>query len=184
MIYIGLLRGINVGGNHTLSMTDLRQVFSEMGCSKIRTIGASGNIIYESTLEQDDKAIANQLETVFGFPVPYRSIDAKRYREILAAAPAWWGSREDWRHNMMFSTDDYKLDSGLAEINAVDETCDRIERVGEAIFWSSAFEDRSMYRKSRYSDFAKTNFYRHCTVRNRNTALKILAMLDTGELSS
>ena len=175
MIYIGLLRGINVGGNHLVAMTDLRMQFTEMGCSNIRTIGVSGNVIYESQVELDDQVIAKRLETVFGFPIPYRSVAAGSYREILDRAPGWWGADTAWRHNILFATDDYDLERALAEIAAEDEIYEWIERVGDAIFWSSAFEERSAYKKSRYARFAKMEFYRHCTVRNRNTALKILA---------
>ena len=67
--YVAFLRGINVGGNTLIKMEDLRKVFELLGFVNVRTILASGNVIFES-LEKDtsiiSKNIALKLQRLFG----------------------------------------------------------------------------------------------------------------------
>jgi uncharacterized protein (DUF1697 family) len=48
--YIALLRAVNVGGTGKLPMTDLQAMCRGAGFSKIRTYIASGNVVFQSTL--------------------------------------------------------------------------------------------------------------------------------------
>lgn len=47
MKYVAFLRGINVGGHKPVRMADLRAAFERMGFSNVRTILASGNVIFD-----------------------------------------------------------------------------------------------------------------------------------------
>ncbi len=42
------LRGINVGGNVLVKMADVKKIFESLGFSKVRTVLASGNIVFET----------------------------------------------------------------------------------------------------------------------------------------
>ena len=46
MIYVALLRGINVGGNNKIDMKLLKQTFIRSGMSSVITYINSGNIIF------------------------------------------------------------------------------------------------------------------------------------------
>src|SRR5262245_63471984 len=48
MVYLALLRGINVGGKNKVPMTELKACFEELGCENVQTYIASGNVIFES----------------------------------------------------------------------------------------------------------------------------------------
>lgn len=48
MIYIALLRGINVGGNNKIEMKKLKQTFEHAGMGHVTTYINSGNIIFSS----------------------------------------------------------------------------------------------------------------------------------------
>ena len=50
MKYIILLRGVNVGGNNKLPMTDLRTALTNRGLEKVSTYIASGNVFADSEL--------------------------------------------------------------------------------------------------------------------------------------
>ena len=58
--YVILIRGINVGGKNKISMTGLRACLEELGCSKVSTYIASGNVLLESDKRPD--AIQAQIE--------------------------------------------------------------------------------------------------------------------------
>ena len=73
VIYIALLRGINVSGHNMIKMDELKRVLEELGFTGIRTYIQSGNIIFGS--EVDDPAdlaarVAGKILTRFGFVVP------------------------------------------------------------------------------------------------------------------
>jgi uncharacterized protein (DUF1697 family) len=72
MIYIALLRGINVGGNNIIKMTDLKQMFQTLGIEQVQTYIQSGNVLFIS--DGHEEALRIQIETAikntFGFSVP------------------------------------------------------------------------------------------------------------------
>ena len=48
VVFIGLLRGINVGGRNKLAMQDLRSICESLGWKKVRTYIQSGNVVFET----------------------------------------------------------------------------------------------------------------------------------------
>ena len=46
--YVALLRGVNVGGKNKVPMADLRACVEGLGCTKVQTYIASGNVLFES----------------------------------------------------------------------------------------------------------------------------------------
>ncbi len=51
--YIAFLRGINVGGNTILSMSELRSICDNLEFKNVRTFIQSGNVIFESELPEE-----------------------------------------------------------------------------------------------------------------------------------
>jgi uncharacterized protein (DUF1697 family) len=58
--YVAFLRGINVGGRSLIKMTDLRKVFAKIGFTNVRTMLASGNVVFSSA-QMDEKAIVDEI---------------------------------------------------------------------------------------------------------------------------
>ena len=48
MRYVAFLRGINVGGHKALTMAALRAAFEAMSLENVRTIQASGNVLFDA----------------------------------------------------------------------------------------------------------------------------------------
>jgi len=46
--YVAFLRGINVGGHRRIKMAELRQAFESSGFQKVKTLLATGNVVFES----------------------------------------------------------------------------------------------------------------------------------------
>jgi uncharacterized protein (DUF1697 family) len=61
MRYVAFLRGINVGGNHMIKMSDLSQLFTSYGLSNVKTFIASGNVLFDS-LKRDEKILTQMIE--------------------------------------------------------------------------------------------------------------------------
>ena len=54
MEYVAFLRGINVGGRRSVKMSELEAVFLSLGYEKVRTVLASGNLIFEGPKSAPD----------------------------------------------------------------------------------------------------------------------------------
>jgi uncharacterized protein (DUF1697 family) len=63
MKYVAFLRGINVGGNVTIKMTELKEAFDKAGFKNVQTILASGNVMFDSE-NRDPDAITRKIELV------------------------------------------------------------------------------------------------------------------------
>jgi uncharacterized protein (DUF1697 family) len=59
--YAALLRGIDVGGNKRLAMSDLRELLVAIGCTDVRTYLQSGNAVFVSS-NADAQDMAGQIE--------------------------------------------------------------------------------------------------------------------------
>ncbi len=70
--YVAFLRGINVGGNNPVKMDDLKKAFESLGFKHIKTILASGNVLFEGS-EQNitfiTEKIEKKLKEVFGHEI-------------------------------------------------------------------------------------------------------------------
>lgn len=69
MKYVALLRGINVGGKNIVKMDDLKQLFLNLGFHKVKTYIQSGNVLFETDLEETylHNAIRTGFFERFGF---------------------------------------------------------------------------------------------------------------------
>jgi uncharacterized protein (DUF1697 family) len=52
--YVALLRGVNLVGNSTLRMTDLKSIAEELGLDSPRTFIASGNLLFTSDKGEEE----------------------------------------------------------------------------------------------------------------------------------
>jgi uncharacterized protein (DUF1697 family) len=59
--YIAFLRAINVGGHQPLKMNALAHMFESFGVEKVRTIIASGNVLFESD-RKNESVLTRQIE--------------------------------------------------------------------------------------------------------------------------
>ncbi len=59
--YVALLRGINVGGRRKIKMADLRAAFADLGYANVKTVLASGNVLFDAA-DQECPTLARTLE--------------------------------------------------------------------------------------------------------------------------
>jgi uncharacterized protein (DUF1697 family) len=88
--YIALLRGINVGGNKKVPMADLKKLLEKNGYKDVKTLLASGNVIF-STVKMDEKKLEKDLEALlekhfkFSIPVLIRTVES--IQKLINANP-------------------------------------------------------------------------------------------------
>ncbi|MDE3164376.1 MAG: DUF1697 domain-containing protein, partial [Acidobacteriota bacterium] len=73
MVTISLLRGVNMGPHHRVRMEALRAVYESLGLRDVRTVLASGNVLFRAVARERagiGKRIEDAIEREFGFRVP------------------------------------------------------------------------------------------------------------------
>ena len=90
MEYVALLRGINVGTSKRLSMQDLKAVFVKMGFKNISTYINSGNVIFESSENENNikENIVLHLKKEFGYDIQTLVKTKKELQKIADKIPS------------------------------------------------------------------------------------------------
>jgi uncharacterized protein (DUF1697 family) len=89
MVYVALLRGINVGGRTKVAMAALREVCESVGCEDVVTYIQSGNVVLKSKLSADKlrTALETAIAAEFGFSPAVMIRTAKEMAAVIAKNP-------------------------------------------------------------------------------------------------
>jgi len=88
--YIAFLRGINISGHHKVPMAELQKEFTKLGFGNVITLLNSGNIIFESTSEDEElleQSITDHLGKIFGFQILVLIRNADNISELINRNP-------------------------------------------------------------------------------------------------
>jgi len=125
MIYVALLRGINVGGHNKVEMKKLKTTFESLGFENVITYVNSGNIIFEDFSKEHD-AIINEIETAikhdFQLEIKVLVRNFENIDFICQKLPDTWLKNEMMRTDVMFLWDKFDKPEILdhMQINLVD----------------------------------------------------------------
>lgn len=171
--YIALLRGVNVGGNNKVAMSDLKALFEREGFADVSTYINSGNVIFSSEPQSAD-VVQKQCEAMigeaFGFSAAVCVISAGELAEALNHAPAWWNADGNSKHNAIFVIPPAKPEDVYAQVGQLKPEYEKAAHYGRVIFWSAPL---ATYSRTRLSRVVGTPVYGFITIRNANTALKL-----------
>src|SRR5689334_11731773 len=94
--YVGLLRGVNVGGVN-MKMADLAQVVRDLGYENVKTVLASGNVLFEAldASAAAKKKLETALRAAFGYEAWVHLLTAAQVQKIVEGYPF---PRSDDRH--------------------------------------------------------------------------------------
>jgi uncharacterized protein (DUF1697 family) len=90
IMYISILRGINVSGQKCIKMDALRKMYENLGFKDIRTYAQSGNVIFQSReyrIDELEQIIRAQIKKDFGFDVPVILLPSDRLEKIVENNP-------------------------------------------------------------------------------------------------
>lgn len=86
MVYIALLRGINVSGRHKIKMTDLKLLVEKEGFTNVITYIQSGNIIFSSKISSGktiEKKLEIAIQNYFNYSIEVFAISANQLKKIF-----------------------------------------------------------------------------------------------------
>ncbi|MDU7042097.1 MAG: DUF1697 domain-containing protein [Actinomyces sp.] len=179
MEYVALLRGINVGGNNKVVMSELRAQIAAAGFGHVRTYINSGNLLFEAEDQASREDVAQAVEDIlarhYDFPIRLALLTAQDYLVQLDELPDWWHG-EVARRDALFYTRGLDRDHVRERIEAM-ELGDEAVYFGEhAVFWGK-FDEKSFLKTAYHKRLLREDFYRQVTIRSGSTIEKIAALL-------
>ncbi len=88
--YAAFLRGINVGGHRSVKMDKLKKVFESLGFMNVKTLLASGNVVFQApsmSASVLNKQIEEKLKKTFGFEIGVLSRTIRELQRLDEAKP-------------------------------------------------------------------------------------------------
>lgn len=176
MIYVALLRGINVGGNNKIDMKLLKRTFEEIGMESVKTYINSGNVIFI-----DDKNSKEEITTLLeeailrdfklSIKVLIRSLND--IEKVMKVLPESWKNDASMRSDVLFLWEEMDSDKVINELK-IKPQIDTVIYLPGAILWTL---DKLNITKSGLGKLIGTTLYKKMTVRNVNTTRKIYEIM-------
>jgi uncharacterized protein (DUF1697 family) len=175
MRYVALLRAINVGGKSKVDMPTLRAVFERVGCDDVRTYINSGNVIFrdQRSAEQLTPIVEDAIEAQFGFAVPALIRDLDTIARLCAEIPDGWTNDSEQRTDVVFLRDEVDTPDLLDRIKFNPEI-ENVRHVHGALVWNIS---RRNATRSNLTKLVGTPLYKSISIRNVNTARKLLELM-------
>lgn len=176
MVYVALLRGINVGGNNKVDMKLLKETFVQIGMESVITYINSGNVVFIDR-ERSKAEIALLLEQAIlrdfnlTIKVLIRNIDD--FESVMKILPQSWRNDDAMKCDVLFLWEEIDKETLLAELK-IKPNIDTVMYSPGAIIWSV---DKRNVTKSGLIEIVGTALYKKMTVRNVNTARKIFEIM-------
>ena len=171
--WVAFLRGINVGGNRKIPMSDLRRIcVGKMSDPNVRSYIASGNLLFEAdgSAEELGRAIADGIADAFGFDVPVLVLEEATMRAVLDGCPFPRDAGKLVHGYLCY--DDPALDQ--AGVDALRAPTEQVAVVGRTV-WLYAPDGIG---RSKLAAKMEWLLGAEATARNLNTILKMVEMLD------
>lgn len=181
MVYVALLRGINVGGKRKVDMKQLKAAFEEAGMASVRTYINSGNVIFSSSIRSRARLTVLLEETVAGccgFKVAVLIRDLESMRAVVRALPKSWVNDTTMKCDVMFLWDDVATPSVVKEL-PIKPDIEDVKYESGALIWRL---DRESVTRSGQMNLAGTPLYKRMTIRNCTTARKLLELMEQAVL--
>lgn len=176
MIYVALLRGINVGGKNKMAMPRLKRTFEEVGLTDVTTYINSGNVIFKDSRRKPAtiiSALEKAIEQDFGFQIKLLIRDLAAIRKTIKALPDSWTNDNSMKCDVMFLWDGFDRKDILDDLKIKPDIEDVVYVPG-AIIWRV---DRPNVTRSGMIKLVGTELYKGMTIRNCNTVRKLAELM-------
>lgn len=175
MTYLLILRAINAGTTHWLTMADLRDWLRVAGATAVKTVGNTGNCRFTSPLAPlaAQQHVADLLAEHLDFAQPFGLLTRAIFLREMAQAPIWWGNGQPGQHMVLFKLTTYSTDQDSWLLRQL-TTNDHVFITPHLIFWTVSDQD---FRHSAYGQLNGTPFYQQTSTRSYRTGRRLQALL-------
>jgi uncharacterized protein (DUF1697 family) len=175
-VFVALLRGVNVGGNNMISMSELKKSFEALGFTDVVTYINSGNIIFKST-EADARKLESKIEKMLSrdyeldSKVVVRSV--AEMETLVESLPRNWTGDSSWRYNVIFLRHTIDSKKILAELEIKKDVEEVVYRPG-TLLWSAQVSELN---RTTMLKLSSRKIYQDMTIRNLNTTRKLCELM-------
>ena len=175
-VFVALLRGVNVGGKNTLSMSALKTSLSKAGFHDAATYINSGNVLFASS-QTDARKLETEIERLLSTQhqleckVVVRSL--AEMKKLVESLPASWKGDEEWAHNVMFLRHSIDSKDVLKEL-APKPSIEKVLYRPGTVLWSVR---RSEIKQTTMHKLSSRKVFQEMTVRNPNTTRKLYELM-------
>jgi uncharacterized protein (DUF1697 family) len=178
-VYLGLLRGVNVGGKNKVSMAELKACLEDLGCQNVRTYIASGNVIFESNksaaeLTKEIEAVLPKKFKLDSELIKILILSRDQLQKIVDHAPKGFGAEPATYHSDAIFLIDVPSDEAIKVFNPR-EGVDKVWQ-GDLVIYSQRLS--ALRTKSRLSVIAVSPLYKQMTIRSWQTTVKLLELMN------
>jgi uncharacterized protein (DUF1697 family) len=173
--YVGLLRGINVGGANMVAMSELREMIAGLGFRDVKTLLQSGNVVFRGPAKAPTR-VESQLEAALekrlGRTIDFHVRTAAEWLAIVEANPFAAEAKTDPGHLLVSC---FKTPLDPANVKALQAAIigrETLRADGRHLYM--VFPDG--VGNSKAATLLDKKLQARGTARNWNTALKLAAL--------
>ncbi len=168
MIYVALLRGVNVGGKNRVVMRQLAQALEREGFEDVSTYINSGNILFQTdkTATEAGHIVERVIKTEFSLTIKVLVRSHTEIQNIIDTLPDNWNNDDTQKCDVMFVWDSHDIE-GIRDQLTIKPDIDDVKFITGTIIWRV---DRDKVTRSGMMKLVGTDLYKHMTIRNSNTA--------------
>ena len=176
--YLALLRGINVGGNNVIKMTDLKACFENMGLTDVVTYIQSGNVLFRSA-EKDKTKLTKKIEQVLSERFSYTSrivvVTHKELKKVIDRAPKGFGNDlEKYKCDVIYLKEPLSPKEAMQNVSTKEGVDNAY--AGVSVLYFSRLTSKAS--QSHLTKIIKLPIYQNMTIRNWSTTTKLLALME------
>ena len=178
MIYVALLRGINVGGNNKISMKLLKETFERVGMEEVITYINSGNVIFKtSCYSMNELSVLLEKAILKDFSLDIKVLlrTYEDFESLLAKIPENWGNNSVMKCDVLFLWEDITPQE-LIDQAMPKPDIDTVISYDKEVIW---IVSKDNVTKSNLNKLIGTKAYKKVTVRNINTTRKIYTLMNS-----
>lgn len=176
MVYVALLRGINVGGNNKVDMKTLKQAFEAAGMEQVVTYINSGNIVFVDHGRTHGELAALLEEVIYTtfhlrIRVLIRSLDD--FEALMRELPELWTNDQEMKSEVLFLWEEINQASTLEQLVWKPDLED-VRYVAGALLYAISRENAA---RGSLNKLVGTKIYKLMTIRNVNTTRKLYDLM-------
>jgi uncharacterized protein (DUF1697 family) len=174
--YVALLRGVNVGGNNLIPMSELDECFRALGYRDVGSYINTGNVIFRAP-PTDARELAATIEETLGgrFPQRIRTLirDLDQMHALVEEIDRTWPSPADEKRNVIFLAPEIDSDSVLDGLHPKPDM-EVVRYLPGTLLWSAK---KQYLTRSQMLKLNRLPIYQGMTVRSPGTTRRIYELM-------
>ena len=174
--YGALLRGINVGGNNLVSMSELEECFRALGYSDVRSYINTGNVVFrapQTDRGEVEATIERALDRQFSRPIRTFVRDLDQMRALVAEIEKMWPTPAEERRNVIFLAPEVDSQDVLDGLRPKPDI-EAVRYLPGALLWSATMQHLT---RSQMLKLNRLPIYQGMTVRSPGTTRRIYELM-------